>query len=77
SILTYLTMGGRPLTTTEMRLSSLIDTWIILDQTERGGEYLKILRVLKSRGMEHSTRPHEIQLTKKGIKIKKWGVKTI
>ncbi|MDI6882221.1 MAG: ATPase domain-containing protein [Methanothermobacter sp.] len=71
SILTYLTIGGTPLTTTEIRISSLIDTWIILDQLEKGGEYLKILRVLKSRGMRHSTQPKEIKLTKKGIKIKR------
>lgn len=73
SILTYLTTGSMPLTTTEVRISSLIDTWIILDQVETGGEYLKILRVLKSRGMKHSTRPKEIKLTKKGIRIKEWG----
>jgi circadian clock protein KaiC len=71
SILTYLTIGGTPLTTTEIRISSLIDTWIILDQLEKGGEYLKILRVLKSRGMRQSTQPKEIKLTKKGIKIKR------
>lgn len=69
SILTYLTSGRVPLTTTEIHLSSLIDTWVILDQVEKGGYYAKILRVLKSRGLKHSTKPAEFELTSDGIKI--------
>ncbi|MBC7101170.1 MAG: circadian clock protein KaiC [Methanobacteriales archaeon] len=69
SILTYLTEGGSPLTTTEIHLSSLIDTWVILQQVEKGGYYANILRVLKSRGLKHSKKPVEFKLTSKGIKI--------
>jgi len=69
SILTYLTSGRVPLTTTEIHLSSLIDTWVILDQVEKDKDYVKILRVLKSRGLKHSTKPREFKLTSKGIEI--------
>lgn len=53
-----------------MGVSSLMDTWITLDETADGdGERLRRLSIVKSRGTAHSTRVHEFRLTRQGIEI--------
>lgn len=53
----------------EVYLSSLIDTWLILRDTEIGGERNRGLVVLKSRGMAHSNQIREFRLTNHGIEL--------
>lgn len=50
-------------------ISSLIDTWIQVRNTERNGERKRGLYVLKSRGMPHSNRIREFEFTPSGLKL--------
>jgi circadian clock protein KaiC len=66
---TALTSGGNPLERTEVEVSSLIDTWLLLRDIELGGERNRGLYVLKSRGMAHSNQIREFRLTERGIDL--------
>jgi len=68
-VLTSLTKGGDQLEATEIGISSLIDTWILLRSIEAGGERNRGLYVLKSRGMAHSNQIREFLLTSRGIDL--------
>jgi len=54
---------------TDMAISSLIDTWILLRDIEIGGERNRGLYILKSRGMDHSNQIREFILTDRGIEL--------
>jgi len=54
----------------EMEVSSLMDTWISVLNFEANGERNRILYVLKSRGMSHSNQVREFRFTPKGIDLK-------
>jgi len=69
AFMTNLTSGGEAPDTTEIDISSLIDTWILLRGIEIGGERNRALSVLKSRGMAHSNQVREFVLTDKGIEL--------
>jgi circadian clock protein KaiC len=69
ALLTSLTRGGGPLEQTEIGLSSLVDTWLLLRDIELGGERNRGLYVLKSRGMAHSNQIREFVLTDHGIDL--------
>ncbi|HET9886283.1 MAG TPA: circadian clock protein KaiC [bacterium] len=66
---TSLTAGGAALENTEIGISSLIDTWLLVRDIEVGGERNRGLYVLKSRGMAHSNQIREFLLTEKGIDL--------
>lgn len=68
-LLTTLTSGGGPMEQTEVGISSLIDTWLLLRNLEQGGERIRALYVLKSRGMAHSSRVREFLLTDRGVDL--------
>jgi circadian clock protein KaiC len=57
------------LETTEMNLSSLVDTWIQLKNVENDGERNRLVQVLKSRGMAHSNQVREFNLSDQGIEL--------
>jgi circadian clock protein KaiC len=67
---TTLTTGGSSLEHTDVYISSLIDTWLMVRDIELGGERNRGLYVLKSRGMSHSNQIREFLLTDKGIELK-------
>jgi len=69
SIFTSLTAGGGPLEASEVDVSSLMDTWLVLVSIEVGGERNRALYVLKSRGMEHSNQIREFLLTDDGLRL--------
>ena len=69
SIFTSLTAGGGPLEASEVDVSSLMDTWLMLVSIEVGGERNRALYVLKSRGMEHSNQIREFVLTDNGLRL--------
>ncbi len=50
-------------------VSSLMDTWIVLRFDPTGPERRRLIYVLKSRGMPHSSRAHEYALTPRGLQI--------
>jgi circadian clock protein KaiC len=69
ALFTNLTTGDAALDTTEIGISSLIDTWVLLRHIERDGERSRGLFVLKSRGMRHSNQIREFLLTDGGVKL--------
>jgi circadian clock protein KaiC len=69
TLLTNLTPGGHPLEHTNIGISSLMDTWLMLREQENNGERNRLIYVLKSRGMEHSNQVREFRLTNSGVKI--------
>jgi circadian clock protein KaiC len=64
-----LTSGGEDLEGTNVGVSSLTDTWILLRDLELNGERNRVLYVLKSRGMAHSNQLREFTLTDRGIRL--------
>jgi len=69
TVFTILTSAGGPLEDSEVGLSSLADTWLLLRDIESGWERNRGLYILKSRGMAHSNQIREFLLTNKGINI--------
>ncbi len=69
ALFTSLTGGGKTLEATEVGMSSLMDTWLLLRDIELGGERNRGLYVLKSRGMAHSNQIREFLVTDDGIKL--------
>lgn len=57
-------------TTTEMQISSLMDTWLLLYNRESNGEHNRQLYLLKSRGMAHSNQVREFILSSDGIQLR-------
>jgi circadian clock protein KaiC len=55
---------------TDVGISSIMDSWLLLRDIELGGERNRGLYVLKSRGMSHSNQIREFVLTDKGIDIR-------
>ena len=69
AVFTSLTSGGEQKEQTEVGISSLIDTWLLLRSIELGGERNRGLYVIKSRGMAHSNQIREFLLTSHGIDL--------
>ncbi|MEN6336267.1 MAG: circadian clock protein KaiC [Phycisphaerales bacterium] len=67
---TSLTEGGGPAEQTEVGVSSLMDTWLLLRNVEAGAERNRLLFILKSRGMAHSNQVREFLLSDDGIRLK-------
>jgi circadian clock protein KaiC len=69
AIFTSLTADRDALEITDIYISSLIDTCLLLRDIEIGGERNRGLYVLKSRGMAHSNQIREFRLTNHGIEL--------
>jgi circadian clock protein KaiC len=69
AMLISLTGGGRTLEATEVGLSSIVDTWLLLRDIELAGERNRGLYILKSRGMHHSNQIREFLITSEGLKL--------
>ena len=69
SFMTSLSSGGASLEHTDINISSLIDTWLLLRDIELGGERNRGIYILKSRGMDHSNQIREFRLTDKGVEL--------
>jgi circadian clock protein KaiC len=67
--LVSLTSGGDNLEGTNVGISSLTDTWVLLRDIELNGERNRCLYVLKSRGMAHSNQLREFTMTSNGIRL--------
>jgi circadian clock protein KaiC len=70
ALFTNLGMGIAENTTTEMQISSLMDSWLLLSNRESNGEHNRQLYLLKSRGMAHSNQVREFILSGEGIKLR-------
>ncbi|HUB27383.1 MAG TPA: circadian clock protein KaiC [Tepidisphaeraceae bacterium] len=69
SLFTNLTGGGGPRETTDMGISSVMDTWILVRDIESGGERNRGIYVLKGRGIPHSNQIREFLITPHGIDL--------
>ena len=70
ALFTSLTEGSRKeFEQTEVGISSLIDTWILVRDLELNGERNRGVYVLKSRGMAHSNQVREFVMSRKGIRL--------
>ncbi len=68
-VFTHLSSDNQLQEHTNMAISSLVDTWILLRDIELGGERNRGIYVLKSRGMPHSNQIREFVLTSHGIEL--------
>jgi len=68
-LFTSLTSGGNALEQSEIGVSSLIDTWLLVREVEMNGERARGMYILKSRGMAHSNQVREFLLTDHGIEL--------
>jgi len=54
---------------TDLAISSLIDSWLLLRNVETDGERNRLLYIYKSRGMAHSNQVREFMMTDHGVKL--------
>ncbi len=66
---TSLTQGGSYDELTDVGISSLMDTWIVLQTIQTEGVRGRVLYIAKSRGMSHSMQMFPYELTNQGIKL--------
>jgi circadian clock protein KaiC len=69
TLLNSLTHGGDAMEATDMAVSSLVDTWILVRALESNGERTRALYILKSRGMSHSNQVREFIIAADGIRL--------
>lgn len=69
TMFTSLASAGDQMSETERSVSSLMDTWISLEDIEANGERNRVMYILKSRGMEHSKQLREYRLSERGIDL--------
>jgi circadian clock protein KaiC len=69
SLFTSLTHGGHALQQSEIAMSSLMDSWLLLQDLEGNGERNRVLYVIKARGMAHSNQVREFLISKRGIDL--------
>jgi circadian clock protein KaiC len=70
SLFTHLTSGGTFMESTDTGVSSLMDTWLVLQDVQNGAEWNRVLHILKSRGMAHSNQVREFLLTDHGVALR-------
>ncbi len=70
ALFTNLGAGSAETATTEMQISSLTDTWLLLYNRETNGEHNRQLYLLKSRGMAHSNQVREFLMSAGGISLR-------
>jgi circadian clock protein KaiC len=69
AMFTHLTSGAAVREATDVGISSLVETWLLLRDIESAGERNRGLYVLKSRGMNHSNQIREFLITPEGIQL--------
>lgn len=69
-LFTNLTASDSSVEQSDVSISSLIDTWLILRDIDTGGERNRGLSILKSRGMAHSNQIREFLLTDHGVELR-------
>jgi len=69
SLFTSLTHGGHALQQSEIAMSSLMDSWLLLQDFEGDGERNRVLYVIKARGMAHSNQVREFLISSRGVDL--------
>lgn len=70
TVFTNLISGNGELPPSDCGMSSLMDTWLSLQNVQDGLERNRVLFLLKSRGMAHSNQVREFLLTDQGIELR-------
>jgi len=70
ALFTSLTSNEGTLESSDVGISSLIDTWLLLRDIELSGERNRVMYVLKSRGMANSNQIREFILTDLGVELR-------
>ncbi len=70
ALFTSLTLGGTPVDATDVGVSSLMDSWLLLWDVLNGAEHNRFLQLVKSRGMAHSNQLREFLLTDDGVELR-------
>jgi len=70
ALFTSLTSTDSALESSDVGISSLIDTWLLLRDIELNGERNRGMYVLKSRGMANSNQIREFILTNHGVELR-------
>jgi circadian clock protein KaiC len=68
-LLSSLTHAGDAIERTDLAVSSMVDSWLLLKQLESSGERNRCIYVLKSRGMAHSNQIREFSISSRGIDL--------
>jgi circadian clock protein KaiC len=69
-VITSLLEGNNPeVEATELRISTIADTWIHLSYLVRGGERNRALTIIKARGTPHSNQVRELVLSNEGVTL--------
>jgi circadian clock protein KaiC len=74
ALFTSLTASDCSLESSDVGVSSLIDTWILLRDIELNGERKRGIYVLKSRGMANSNQIMEFIFTGQGVKLREFVI---
>ena len=69
TLFTSLTAGGIADEQTDVGISSLMDTWLLVRNLEADGDRTRLLYILKSRGMAHSSQVRTFVLSRRGIAV--------
>jgi len=69
AMLLNLTTAGESLEHSDVDISSIVDSWLLLRDIEIGGERNRAMYVLKSRGMRHSNQLREYLITDQGLDL--------
>jgi len=69
ALFTSLTDATTAAETSDVGISSLIDTWLLVRDLEINGERNRALYVIKSRGMAHSNQVREFVITSRGVQL--------
>jgi circadian clock protein KaiC len=69
ALFTSLTFGDSAIEATEIGISSLMDSWILLRSIEHNGERNRAIYILKARATSHSNQVREFVLSEKGIQL--------
>lgn len=69
AVMTSLTGGSKTQEATEIAVSSIVDTWLLVKSIEASGERNRGMYILKSRGMNHSHQVREFLISSEGIDL--------
>jgi circadian clock protein KaiC len=68
--MTALIEAGDMVEVTGVNISSLVDAWLLLRNENVDGERVRTLSIVKVRGMAHSNKAEEFEITERGIEFK-------
>jgi len=75
TLFTSLTDAGGAAERTDIGVSSLMDTWILLANLEANGERNRGIQIVKARGIAQSNQVREFALTDQGVALGGGGVR--